>query len=115
MNHSLPTSKRRRLTCALAPRDKDKVNEALVKSTLLGSQVTEKDMVAKIITALYKQYVALHFTYMEINPVVVTAGKVYILDLGAKLDATTDFVCRGKWGEVEYPPPFGSDAFPEEA
>jgi len=95
--------------------EKMEVNEALVKNTLLGSQKTEKDLVAKFITALYKQYVALHFTYMEINPVVVTSGKVYILDLAAKLDATADFVCRGKWGDVEYPPPFGRDAYPEEA
>ena len=86
-----------------------------MKSTLLGRQKTEKDCVAKLITALYKQYVVLYFTYMEINPVVVTAGKVYILDLAAKLDATADFVCRGMWGEVEYPPPFGNDVFPEEA
>lgn len=91
------------------------VTEDLVKKTLLGCQKTEKDLVAKFITALYKQYVALHFTYMEINPVVITSGKVYILDLAAKLDATADFVCRGKWGDVEYPPPFGRDAFPEEA
>ena len=95
--------------------EKMEVTEQLVKTTLLGSQKTEKDLVAKFITALYKQYVALHFTYMEINPVVITAGKVYILDLAAKLDATADFVCRGKWGDVEYPPPFGRDAYPEEA
>ena len=38
--------------------------------------------------ALYKQFVALQFTFMEINPLVVTRGKVYILDLAAKLDAT---------------------------
>jgi ATP citrate (pro-S)-lyase len=37
------------------------------------------------------------------------------LDLAAKLDATADFVCRGKWGTIEYPPPFGRDAYPEEA
>jgi len=95
--------------------EKMEVTEQLVKTTLLGSQKTEKDLVAKFITALYKQYVALHFTYMEINPVVITSGKVYILDLAAKLDATADFVCRGKWGDVEYPPPFGRDAYPEEA
>lgn len=41
--------------------------------------------------------------------------QVYILDLAAKLDATADFVCRAKWGEIEYPPPFGRDAYPEEA
>ncbi len=37
------------------------------------------------------------------------------MDLAAKLDATADFVCRGKWGTIEYPPPFGRDAYPEEA
>ena len=86
-----------------------------VKTSLLGQFAGDKDLVAKFIVALYKQYVALHFTYLEINPLVVTQGKVYILDLAAKLDATADFVCRNKWGEVDYPPPFGRDAFPEEA
>ena len=33
-------------------------------------------MVAGFICALYSQYVALHFTYLEINPLVVTQGKV---------------------------------------
>ena len=86
-----------------------------VKDSLLSKFAGDKDLVAKFIVALYKQYVALHFTYLEINPLVVTQGKVYILDLAAKLDATADFVCRNKWGEVDYPPPFGRDAFPEEA
>merc|ERR1719167_662809 len=86
-----------------------------VEKSLLGKLKSEKDLVAKFITALYKQYVALHFTYLEVNPLVVTQGKVWVLDLAAKLDATADFVCRNKWGEVDYPPPFGRDAYPEEA
>uniref|UniRef100_A0A0K2TEG0 ATP citrate synthase n=1 Tax=Lepeophtheirus salmonis TaxID=72036 RepID=A0A0K2TEG0_LEPSM len=65
--------------------------------------------------ALYKQYVELYFTYLEINPLVITSKSIYILDLAAKLDATADFICRGKWGTMNYPPPFGRDAFPEEA
>jgi len=99
----------------VAIQEKMEINEESVKKSLLGSLKSEKDLVAKFITALYKQYVALHFTYMEINPLVVTGGKVYILDLAAKLDATAEFACRGKWGDVEYPPPFGRDAYPEEA
>lgn len=70
---------------------------------------------ANFIESLYQQYVDLYFTYLEINPLVITGGKVYVLDLAAKLDATADFICRAKWGEIEYPPPFGRDAFPEEA
>lgn len=60
-------------------------------------------------------YVNLYFTYLEINPLVVTDSAIYILDLAAKVDSTADFVCRASWGEIEYPPPFGRDAFPEEA
>lgn len=72
-------------------------------------------MVSKFIEALYSMYTNLYFTYLEINPLVVTDDKIYILDLAAKLDATADFMCRAKWGEIEYPPPFGRDAYPEEA
>lgn len=60
-------------------------------------------------------YVNLYFTYLEINPLVVTDSAIYILDLAAKIDSTADFICRSSWGEIEYPPPFGRDAFPEEA
>lgn len=84
-------------------------------NTLLTKVQRDKDLVAKFIQKLYQQYVALYFTYLEINPLVITAGKVHILDLAAKLDATADFACRGKWGAIEYPPPFGRDAYPEEA
>jgi len=52
---------------------------------------------------------------MEINPLVVTNQGIFILDLAAKIDATADFLCRTKWGEIAYPPPFGRDAYPEEA
>ena len=37
------------------------------------------------------------------------------MDLAAKLDSTAEFICKQKWGEFEFPPPFGRDALPEEA
>lgn len=52
---------------------------------------------------------------MEINPIVITNERVYLLDLAAKLDQTADFICAKNWGEVTFPPPFGRDAYPEEA
>ncbi|XP_041775973.1 ATP-citrate synthase isoform X1 [Anopheles merus] len=75
----------------------------------------KKQRVANFVYNLYKMYVDLYFTYLEINPLVVTDDSIYILDLAAKVDATADFMCRPKWGEIDYPPPFGRDAFPEEA
>ncbi|XP_070566811.1 ATP-citrate synthase-like [Ptychodera flava] len=92
-----------------------KVTEGEVKQLLLGQVPAEKkDMVACFIVKLYKLYVDLYFTYLEINPLVVTE-KVYVLDLAAKLDQTAEFICKVKWGDVEFPPPFGREAFPEEA
>ena len=62
------------------------VDEASVKAQLLGSlDAGKKDRVAKFVTALYRAYVDLYFTYLEINPLVVTADKIYILDLAAKV------------------------------
>lgn len=69
----------------------------------------------KFIVDLYKCYVDLYFTYLEINPLVITDSTIYLLDLAAKLDATAEFICKTKWGEVIFPPPFGRDAYPEEA
>lgn len=92
------------------------VTEDQILSKLLVNVAPAKQkMVAKFVTALYNLYVNLYFTYLEINPLVVTSDTIYILDLAAKLDATADFICRAQWGSVDYPPPFGRDAYPEEA
>jgi len=95
--------------------DTMEVSVESVTSSLLSKVKGDKGLIAKFIQSLYKQYVDLYFTYLEINPLVITNGKVHILDLAAKVDATADFACRAKWGAIEYPPPFGRDAFPEEA
>ncbi|XP_071811509.1 ATP-citrate synthase-like isoform X1 [Apostichopus japonicus] len=93
----------------------EEVTAAKVKSNLLGKVPAEKqDMLADFIQALYQQFRDLYFTYLEINPLVVT-DKVYILDLAAKIDSTAEFLCKVQWGDLEFPPPFGREAFAEEA
>lgn len=93
------------------------VGEALKEEDVLNVLLTQvkaakKSLIAKFIINLYQLYVDLYFTYLEINPLVVTDSEIFILDLAAKLDATADFMCRPKWGDIDYPPPFGRDAFP---
>jgi len=44
---------------------------------------------------------------------VFTGGNIYILDLAAKIDQCAEFMCKSKWGEIEFPPPFGREALPE--
>lgn len=91
----------------------ENIDEKTITLTLLDKvPAAKKAMVAKFIYNLYKLYVDLYFTYLEINPLVVTDKEIYILDLAAKLDATADFICRPQWGEIDYPPPFGRDAYP---
>ncbi|KAK7919545.1 hypothetical protein WMY93_010829 [Mugilogobius chulae] len=54
-------------------------------------------------------------THVPDEEKVVTHDGVYILDMAAKIDATADYICKAKWGDVEFPPPFGREAYPEEA
>ncbi|XP_072022744.1 ATP-citrate synthase-like [Amphiura filiformis] len=86
-----------------------------IKSKLLAkAPAAKQDLIAGFVEALYKQFKDLYFTYLEINPLVVT-DKVYILDLAAKIDATAEFICKKEWGDIDFPPPFGREAFAEEA
>lgn len=49
---------------------------------------------------------------------VVLNGKIYILDLAAKLDETATYLCSENWktrsgDAIEFPAPFGRDLTPE--
>merc|ERR1712127_415671 len=75
----------------------------------------KKEKLTSFIMKLYETYMDLHFTYLEVNPLVVTDDDIFVLDLACKIDQTAEFLCKSKWGDIEFPPPFGRDAFPEEA
>ncbi|MGH0169541.1 UNVERIFIED_CONTAM: hypothetical protein FKN15_057094 [Acipenser sinensis] len=94
----------------------EKLTEADVRNHLLGHvPAHKKDILASFVVGLFNLYEDLYFTYLEINPLVVTKDGVYVLDMAAKIDATADYICKAKWGDVEFPPPFGREAYPEEA
>lgn len=66
-----------------------------------------QDMLANFLSALFKLYVDLNFVYMEINPIVVVGERITPLDMAAKIDETAAFLCGPKWGEIDFPAPFG--------
>ncbi|KAG0226192.1 citrate synthase [Actinomortierella wolfii] len=102
------------------------------------------DVLVDFIQRLYAVYIDLHFTYLEINPLVVLdptptePARVYYLDLAAKLDQTGEFEAGPKWAiarapqnigvaagtgvqgadagpAMEFPAPFGRELTKEEA
>ncbi|ORE10066.1 ATP-citrate synthase [Rhizopus microsporus var. microsporus] len=114
-----------------------------IKDTLLKDVPEFKhDVLVDFISRLYAVYVELHFTYLEINPLVVTdpvegqTPQVMYLDLAAKLDQTAEFEAGPKWAiarapqniglvadqqhvdqgpPMEFPAPFGRELTREEA
>ncbi|ESO12632.1 hypothetical protein HELRODRAFT_155589 [Helobdella robusta] len=97
------------------PINRDLKDEDVSNILLVNAQPQNRNSLIEFIRCLYKLYVDLHFTYLEINPLVVKQEKVYVLDLAAKLDQCADYLCNRLWGEVQFPPPFGREAYPEEA
>eukprot|EP00931_Biecheleriopsis_adriatica_P071923 TRINITY_DN458_c0_g1_i10.p1 TRINITY_DN458_c0_g1~~TRINITY_DN458_c0_g1_i10.p1 ORF type:complete len:1110 (+),score=297.79 TRINITY_DN458_c0_g1_i10:64-3330(+) len=88
------------------------VTEQLLKHVPAG----KKPNLASFILSLYKFYQDLHFAYLEINPLVMLEDNTVVpLDMAAKIDETANFLVAQKWGEVDWPPPFGRAAYPEEA
>ncbi|KAG5456813.1 MAG: ATP citrate-lyase, partial [Olpidium bornovanus] len=79
----------------------EKLRAGLLRSI---SDVRKQRALADFIKRLYNVYVDLHFTYLEINPLVVLEPvsqddlpRVVYLDLAAKLDQTAEFESGPKW------------------
>jgi ATP citrate (pro-S)-lyase len=89
----------------------DEIEKALLQKMPLN----RKKHMAGFIEALFKFYADLNFTYLEINPIVVTEETVIPVDLAAKLDSTAEFESGEKWGNIEFPVPFGRMPTKEEA
>ncbi|CAF3194974.1 unnamed protein product [Rotaria socialis] len=93
------------------PFEVNKMEQALLKNV----PADRRSHLSAFITKLFQVYMELQFTYLEINPLVVTSKAIYILDLASRLDQTAEYLCASKWDKVTFPPPFGRDAYSEEA
>ena len=90
-------------------------NAEIEKKLLEKVSIDRREFISGFIEALFKFYADLNFTYLEMNPIVVTNDAVVPLDLAAKLDSTAEFESGYKWGEIEFPAPFGRTLTKEEA
>jgi len=88
--------------------------EAIAEHLLIHAKEERRPRLARFILALFEVFRELHFTYLEINPLVMLEKQTFPLDLAAKIDETAHFLCGVQWGEIDLPPPFGRAEFPEE-
>ncbi|CAG8456547.1 1611_t:CDS:2 [Acaulospora colombiana] len=84
--------------------------QEIKEKLLVNVPENKKDILVDFISRLYSVYVDLHFTYLEINPLVVLdpgsaeeAPNIYYLDLAAKLDQTAEFEAGPRWAIARSP------------
>ncbi|KAF9309098.1 glutathione synthetase ATP-binding domain-like protein, partial [Linnemannia elongata] len=87
--------------------------ESIRSALLVHVPEAKHDVLVDFISRLYAVYIDLHFTYLEINPLVVLdptedePARVYYLDLAAKLDQTAEFEAGPKWAIARAPQNIG--------
>ncbi|GFP98815.1 ATP-citrate synthase alpha chain protein 1 [Phtheirospermum japonicum] len=79
----------------------------------LGKEI--KDVLEEFIKSVYALFLDLDFTFLEMNPFTLVDGKPYPLDMGGELDDTATFKNFKKWGNIEFPMPFGRVMSPTES
>ncbi|XP_022105155.1 ATP-citrate synthase-like [Acanthaster planci] len=93
----------------------DVPQEQIIQDTLLKNVPnTKAQMLGSFIQSFIKCFRELHFTYLEINPLVVTDSEVYILDVAAKVDSKAAPLCKESWEQLQYAPSLCRDLLPEE-
>ena len=82
---------------------------------LVDCAAEQRDRLLAFLHAMYRFYVELGFAYLELNPFVVVGSDVVPLDCVARLDDAEAFNQLDRWGDLEFPAPFGRELTPEEA
>ncbi len=67
----------------------------------------KKQKMAFFIKALYKMLVDHQIVYLELNPFTLVDDKIVPLDAVCKVDDYASYQCAEKWGDLEFPSPFG--------
>jgi len=98
----------------LVPIGADLTDEA-INELIKNVPAAKQPITAKFVKTLYAFYCKLHYSYLEINPLVVTDDlRVIPLDLAAKIDETAKFEAGNYWGRLDFPPSFGRPLLPAE-
>ena len=91
------------------------IDDIDIAGKLLADVSLDKKKLATMIKGLYKYYTDLGYAFLEINPFAVKGDTLFPLDLKCRLDDTAHIEAGAKWGEIDFPAPFGRKQTKEEA
>ncbi|KAK2367723.1 ATP-citrate synthase alpha chain protein 1 [Trifolium repens] len=74
-----------------------------------------KGEIEEFLKVIFNIFQDLDFTFLEMNPFTLVDGKPYPLDMRGELDDTAAFKNFKKWGNIEFPLPFGRVMSPTES
>ncbi|CAN6466617.1 unnamed protein product [Victoria cruziana] len=95
------------------PADKSLTPEA--SAPLIATLPLEiRGKIGDFIRAVFAVFQDLDFTFLEMNPFTLVNEEPYPLDMRGELDDTAAFKNFNKWGDVEFPLPFGRVLSPTE-
>lgn len=93
----------------------EKLNfEDIKKYLLVYVFEDKKEILVSFIFGFFNFYEDLYFIYFEINFFVVIKDGVYVFDLVVKVDVIVDYICKVKWGDIEFFFFFGWEVYLEE-
>ncbi|KAL5851440.1 hypothetical protein ACOSQ3_006558 [Xanthoceras sorbifolium] len=70
--------------------------------------------IGNLIMGVFAVFQDLDFSFIEMNPFTLVNEELYPLDMRVELDECAAFRNEDKWGDVEFPMPFGRVRSPEE-
>lgn len=70
--------------------------------------------IGNFIKGVFNVFQDLDFSFIEMNPFTLVDGEPYPLDMRGELDENAGFKNEDKWGDLEFPLPFGRVLSPEE-
>ncbi|KAG5240806.1 hypothetical protein OIU76_014325 [Salix suchowensis] len=74
-----------------------------------------KGKIEEFTQSVFALFQDLDFTFLEMNPFTLVDGNPYPLDMRGELDDTAAFKNFKKWGNIEFPMPFGRVMSPTES
>ncbi|KAK8661517.1 hypothetical protein V6N13_091116 [Hibiscus sabdariffa] len=79
----------------------------------LPSEIGKK--IGNFMKGVFAVFQDLDFSFIEMNPFTLVDGEAYPLDMRGELDENAAFKNEDKWGNLEFPLPFGRVLSPEES